>query len=202
MRSGTASGFECGLTDADKLSLLSLARKSIETYLGGDELDLSAIKGSEALNQPLGAFVTLHKKGELRGCIGTFHPGGPLYQVVAQMARQAAFSDYRFQPVTNGELDTLDIEISVLTPMKRIYDPKAVAVGRDGLYIKRGISAGVLLPQVPVEQGWDRIEFLDHTCLKAGLPPGAWKEKNTELYVFQAEVFGERSQQTSSSMEK
>ena len=118
------------------------------------------------------------------------------------MARQAAFSDYRFQPVTNGELDTLDIEISVLTPMKRIYDPKAVAVGRDGLYIKRGISAGVLLPQVPVEQGWDRIEFLDHTCLKAGLPPGAWKEKNTELYVFQAEVFGERSQQTSSSMEK
>jgi len=192
-QSGAASGFECGLTDSDKSLLLSLARKSIETYLGGNEIDLSVIKGSEALNQPLGAFVTLRKKGELRGCIGTFYPSGPLYQVVAQMARQAAFSDYRFQPVTNGELNALDIEISVLTPMKRIYDPKEVAVGRDGLYIKRGISAGVLLPQVPVEQGWERIEFLDHTCLKAGLPTGAWKDKNTELYVFQAEIFGESS---------
>jgi hypothetical protein len=181
-----------GLDESDKGRLLLLARKSIETYLSGLELEFEGTEESLALNKQLGAFVTLHKHGELRGCIGTFHPDGPLYRVVAQMARQAAFSDYRFGPVTNRELDDLDIEISVLTPMIRLYDPRKVKVGRDGLYISRGKCAGVLLPQVPVEQGWDRDEFLDHTCLKAGLAAGAWKEKNTELYVFRAEIFGER----------
>jgi hypothetical protein len=188
---GDSGNTQSSLTESERHLLLSLARKSVDTYFSGLEPDLAVADCSPALSQPRGAFVTLHKRGELRGCIGTFHPDGPLYRVVAQMARQAAFSDYRFRPVTNRELDTLDIEISVLTPMKRICDPNQVAVGRDGLYIKRGICAGVLLPQVPVEQGWDREQFLDHTCLKAGLPAGAWKEKNTELYVFQAEVFGE-----------
>ncbi len=140
----------------------------------------------------MGAFVTLHEEGELRGCIGTFHPGGPLFQVVAEMARQAAFSDYRFRPLAESEINSIDIEISVLTPMKRIYNSDSVMVGRDGLYVKRGNYAGVLLPQVPVEQGWDRTTYLDHACLKAGLTSSSWRSDQTELYVFQAEIFGER----------
>jgi len=186
----TNSGF--GLTESDKKLLLSIARESIETYLGGREYVIPRL-GSEILDQPLGAFVTLHERGDLRGCIGTFRPGGPLRQVVARMAREAAFSDYRFQPVTNRELESIDIEISVLTPMRKIDDPNNVAIGHDGLYVRRGINSGVLLPQVPVEQGWDREEFLDHACLKAGLPTRTWHDTETELYVFQAEIFGERS---------
>jgi len=187
-----ASGYEFGLTESDKITLLSLARRSIESYLGNREPMLPAIDSGSALNRPLGAFVTLHKKGELRGCIGTFHPGGPLYQVVAQMAGQAAFSDYRFAPVQNEELKKIDIEISVLTPMRRISDPREIVVGRDGVYIKKGAYSGVLLPQVPIEQGWGRDEFLDHACLKAGLTASSWKDKDTEIFVFQAEIFGER----------
>ena len=95
-------------------------------------------------------------------------------------------------PIGAEEINSIDIEISVLTPMKRIYNPDSVVVGRDGLYIKRGDCSGVLLPQVPVEQSWDRTAFLEHTCLKAGLPSSSWKNKDTELYVFQAEIFGER----------
>jgi AmmeMemoRadiSam system protein A len=107
------------------------------------------------------------------------------------MALEAGFSDPRFPPLKKEELDLLDIEISVLTPMKRIYDPELVEVGRDGLYMRQGVYSGVLLPQVPVEYGWDRIQFLQQTCRKAGLPTDSWKSKETELYVFQAEIFGE-----------
>jgi AmmeMemoRadiSam system protein B/AmmeMemoRadiSam system protein A len=186
-----ATGAEFGLSAQDKTFLLNIARQAIATELSGKEL-LFPQRMSEALQLQLNAFVTLNKHDELRGCIGTFRAPGPLYETIAQMARQAAFSDPRFMPVTKEELPDLDIEISVLTPMKRIYNPDSVVVGRDGLYMRRGNYAGVLLPQVPVEQGWGRIEFLDHTCLKAGLPTSAWKDKQTELYVFQAEIFGER----------
>jgi AmmeMemoRadiSam system protein A len=108
------------------------------------------------------------------------------------MAGQAAFSDYRFAPVQNEELKKIDIEISVLTPMRRISDPREIVVGRDGVYIKKGAYSGVLLPQVPIEQVWGRDEFLDHACLKAGLTASSWKDKDTEIFVFQAEIFGER----------
>jgi AmmeMemoRadiSam system protein A len=117
------------------------------------------------------------------------------------MARQAAFSDYRFRPVTNRELAGIDIEISVLTPMRKLERPEEIVVGRDGLSIQRGKDAGVLLPQVPVEQGWDREAFLDHACLKAGLPTGSWKDRDTRLYVFQADIFGEKPRKTSTSTE-
>jgi AmmeMemoRadiSam system protein A len=180
-----------GLDLKSRKLLLSIARESIKTRLEGKEL-IFPIDLPEAIKAPLGAFVTLNEAGELRGCIGTFHPDSPLYQVVAEMARQAAFSDYRFQPLIKGEFEAIDIEISVLTPMKRIYNPDSVVVGRDGLYIRRGNDAGVLLPQVPVEQGWDRATFLDHTCLKAGLPSSSWRSEQTELYVFQADIFSER----------
>ena len=102
-----------------------------------------------------------------------------------------SFADPRFPPLEKTELDQIEIEISVLTPMKRIYDPETVEVGRDGLYMIRGVNRGVLLPQVPVEHGWDRETFLDQTCLKAGLMPGTWKDDQTEIYVFQAEIFNE-----------
>ncbi|HBY99901.1 MAG TPA: hypothetical protein DEO84_01145, partial [candidate division Zixibacteria bacterium] len=180
-----------GLDSQGRKMLLSIARESIKTRLEGKELVFPDTM-PDALKLPLGAFVTLQEAGELRGCIGTFHPNSQLYQVVAEMARQAAFSDYRFGPLTKSEFNAIDIEISVLTPMKRIYNPDSVLVGRDGLYIRQGNNSGVLLPQVAVEQGWDRTTFLDHTCLKAGLPSSSWRSEQTELYVFQADIFGER----------
>jgi AmmeMemoRadiSam system protein B/AmmeMemoRadiSam system protein A len=189
--SDSGSAAEFGLSPGDKKTLLSIARQAIKSRLEGKTL-MFPKEIPSTLSQPLGAFVTLSESGDLRGCIGTFQPRNPLYEVVAEMARQAAFSDYRFPPIQPGELEHLDIEISVLTPMKRIYNPDSVEVGRDGLYVRRGQYSGVLLPQVPVEQRWDRTTFLDHTCLKAGLPSSSWRNEQTELYVFQAEIFSER----------
>ena len=185
-----ASGVEFGLTEADKKTLLKLARESIESAFEDKDPPYPA-QISGALNEKLGAFVTLNKNDRLRGCIGTFHADEALYKIIARMARQAAFSDPRFPPVEKEEIEHLHIEISVLTPMKRIKDPMTVEVGRDGLYMIKGINAGVLLPQVPIEYGWDRTKFLEQTCMKAGLHPDAWKEENTEIYTFQAEIFGE-----------
>ena len=174
----------------DRQMLLSIARESIKSYLEGKPYKLGQLPAS--LKVPSGAFVTLHEHGELRGCIGTFRETTPICQVISEMACQAAFNDYRFNPVAANEIDSLDIEISVLTPMNRIYDPKSVVVGRDGLYVIKGNRSGVLLPQVPIEQNWDRETFLAHTCLKAGLPSDSWRSPETELYVFQAEIFSER----------
>ncbi len=184
-----ASGIEFGLSVDDKKTLLEIARESIRAKLYGEELVLPAVSGSISLNQ--GAFVTLNKNNRLRGCIGTFSTSEPLYKTITEMACQAAFSDPRFPPVEKVEFELLDIEISVLSPMKRIDDPDLIEIGRDGLYIKNGFSSGVLLPQVPVEYDWDRKTFLEQTCRKAGLGPDVWKEEDTELYLFQAEIFGE-----------
>ncbi len=144
-----------------------------------------------ALKEPGGAFVTLHKYGELRGCIGTFQAEKPLYLVVKEMALSAAFNDPRFPPLSTEELPEVEIEISVLSPLAR-GKPEEVEVGRHGIYLIKGIFRGVLLPQVAVEHGWDRETFLDHVCLKAGLPPGCWRDPETEIYLFTAEVFSER----------
>ncbi len=185
-----ATGVEFGLSTDDKKTLLTVARQAIAARLSGEETP-SFGNRSAALEAKLGAFVTLNKQGRLRGCIGTFRAAEPLYQTIARMALEAAFSDPRFSPLEKEELEILDIEISVLTPMKRIYDPELVEVGKDGLYIRQGMYSGVLLPQVPVEYGWDRTQFLEQTCRKAGLPTDSWKSEQTELYVFQAEIFGE-----------
>ncbi len=185
-----ATGAEFGLSEDDKKTLLKIARESILTKFEGKNPPVPE-KMSEALRTNLGAFVTLNKDNRLRGCIGTFHPDQPLYTIIANMARQAAFSDHRFPAVSKEEVEHLDIEISVLTPMKKIIDPKLVEVGRDGLYKTNEFRSGVLLPQVPVEYGWDRIKFLEQTCLKAGLNPDAWKDKKTDIFTFQAEIFGE-----------
>ncbi len=185
-----ATGAEFGLSGDDKKALLDIARESISSGLNDVEMIMPE-NINDLLKLKLGAFVTLNKQGRLRGCIGTFAADDPLYKTIARMAREAAFSDPRFPTVTREEFDLLDIEISVLTPMKKISDPEVVEVGKDGLYVRQGMYSGVLLPQVPVEHAWDRKRFLEQTCLKAGLPPDAWKSDKTELYVFQAEIFGE-----------
>jgi AmmeMemoRadiSam system protein A len=136
-----------------------------------------------------GVFVTITSRGRLRGCIGQIKAVKPLYLAVADAARSAAFSDPRFRPVTRAELPGLHFEISVLSPFKPVKDHTKIVVGRDGLFIVSGGRGGLLLPQVPIEQGWDRAAFLRGICRKAGLPEGAWQKPGTRLYSFTAEVF-------------
>jgi AmmeMemoRadiSam system protein A len=143
------------------------------------------------LNDRRGVFVTLKNNGRLRGCIGYIMPVKPLFQAVQEMALQAACHDSRFSPVRADELKELSIEISVLSRLRRIGNVSEVRLGSDGLYIINGESSGLLLPQVAVEQGWERAEFLKQVCLKAGLPEDAWRDQATTLYRFTAEVFWE-----------
>jgi AmmeMemoRadiSam system protein A len=144
---------------------------------------------SQALKEKKGVFVTVKKRGQLRGCIGYTRGVKPLYKIVGEMAVAAAFHDPRFTPVTEAELSDLEIEISVLTPLKRIKDVEEIEVGKHGLLIEKGFRSGLLLPQVATEYGWDRKAFLEHTCLKAGLPRDAWKDGKTSICTFSAEVF-------------
>jgi AmmeMemoRadiSam system protein A len=145
----------------------------------------------EDLRRPAGAFVTLRKQGDLRGCIGSIRALEPLYRAVASSAVSAAFRDPRFFPVRKDELSQLELEISVMGPIEPVRDVAEIEVGRDGLIISRGRFAGLLLPQVASEYGWDRETFLDQTCLKAGLQPEAWRAPDTRIEKFAAEVFSE-----------
>ncbi len=178
------------LSDEEKARLKTLARNTLEAALFGKtvaDLDLSTLP--KALQEPRGAFVTLKRHGQLRGCIGHIEARWPLAHTVSRMALAAAFHDPRFPPLSSKEWNDLELEISVLSPLVRLKDPSQVQVGIHGLYMRRGSQAGLLLPQVPVEQGWNRETFLRQTCLKAGLNPEAWKEPETEIFVFTAEVF-------------
>ena len=179
------------LTPADKDALLKIARQSIRAGLENRETprvpeDLL----SDRLLTCCGAFVTLNKDGRLRGCIGRFMPEEPLYQVVQQMASAAAFRDTRFYPVAEGEMDDIHIEISVLTPLKRIYSAEEFSLGKQGIYIVKGNRSGTFLPQVAVSTGWNREEFLGHCSRdKAGIGWDGWKD--AELYTYEALVFEE-----------
>jgi AmmeMemoRadiSam system protein A len=133
--------------------------------------------------------VTLNKHGQLRGCIGRLAPDRPIGEVVSEMALAAAFQDPRFRPLSAGELKDIEIEISVLTPFKRIAGIDEIQVGKHGIMMKNAGSSGLLLPQVATDHGWDRNTFLEQTCQKAGLPKDAWKDKKTEIYIFSADVF-------------
>lgn len=188
---GASAPGEPGLTDAEKRVLVRLAREAIAARLAGGSFEPDA-GAHPVLRERRGAFVTLHsaRSGELRGCIGRLQPGESLADTVAEMAVAAATSDTRFPPVAPAELPDLRIEVSALGPMHPIR-PEDVEVGRHGLLISRSGRRGVLLPQVPVEHGWDRETFLDQTCVKAGLPPGSWRDGDAELLAFTAEVFGE-----------
>jgi AmmeMemoRadiSam system protein A len=153
------------------------------------------------LQQDRGAFVTINKNGELRGCIGYIAPLEPLIDTVRDVAAYAALRDSRFPPVTQAELGDLQYEVSVLSPLRRVFDIKQIQVGRHGLLMKKGDHEGVLLPQVPVEFEWDRKTFLEETARKAGLPASAWKDDDTDIFMFTALVFGEARLPQSSTPE-
>ncbi len=179
------------LTDEDKKMLLAIARTTIESYIkNGTIPQFDTSNFSKALKTPAGAFVTLKINGKLRGCIGRFMPGDPLWKVVQDMSIAAATDDPRFSPVTPDELDKILIEISVLTPLERVNSPEDVIVGKHGVYCRSGFQSGTLLPQVATEQGWDAEEFVRYCCkYKAGLDSDCWK--HGELYVYEAIVFDE-----------
>jgi len=178
------------LDAADKRVLLRLARETIVRYLRAETLPLPR-GGSARLLRESGAFVTLTFHGQLRGCIGRIQPEGTLIRLVSAMAAEAAFKDPRFAPVNARELKDLEVEVSVLTPMKPVGAPDGIVVGRDGVLLRVGDRAAVFLPQVAPQQGWGRIEMLDHLAEKAGLPADAWRDARAKLFAFQAEVFSE-----------
>lgn len=177
------------LTEAQREELLALARTTIEEYLESDRIP-DYETGDPTLARRSGVFVTLKEEGELRGCIGHTWAKLPLYQAVQQTAASAATEDPRFPPLTKEELAGVTVEISILSPLRRLTDVEQIQVGTHGLMIFKDGRQGLLLPQVPVEEGWDREEFLENLCLKAGLPTGCWQE-GASLYAFTAVVFGE-----------
>jgi len=178
------------LSPKDRQALLTIARQSIETCLKeGRELELAV--DAENLMARQGAFVTLKNHGELRGCIGRIESDIPLYQVVSEMAAAAAAEDSRFLPVEAEELKDIEIEISVLSPLKKITDAGEIKLGEHGVLVRKGLRSGVFLPQVAEETGWNLEEFMNNLCVrKAGLSPDCWKTGAADIYVFTAEVFG------------
>ncbi len=187
------ASFRFSLSDEEKSYLHELVLLSILQGLkertGSRELSQLPAPPTEKLCSPLGAFVTLKIGGSLRGCIGNVVGERPLHETVAVMAQCAAFSDPRFPPLSIDEYDALEVEISILSPMERCPDARLIEVGRHGLLMRNGPHSGLLLPQVPTEYGWDRETFLRHTCRKAGMDGMCWKDAQTEIYWFEAEVF-------------
>lgn len=173
------------LTDDDRAELRRIARDAIEARLAGRDY---VAPESEGLSVTKGIFVTLKVNGETRGSIGRMRSEDPLYQLVADIAPAAAFDDPRCDAVTADELDKLDIVISILSPLKRVHDVNDIKVGKHGLMIKLDMHTGMSLPYVAVENDWSLIEFLEQTCLKAGLPKNSYKEKRAEIYSFTAEI--------------
>lgn len=184
-------GGKAMLNKTERERLLEIARKSIETYLAtGRKLELS--EAGPLLSREMGAFVTLRENQELRGCIGNLAGKQPLYLAVRDMAVESATGDPRFPAVNPGELKNIDIEISVLSPLEMVSSSEEIELGKHGVLVKKGLHSGVFLPQVAEETGWTKEEFLSNLCShKAGLPADAWKDKDTEIYVFEAEVFSE-----------
>ena len=182
---------EFALTPAEKQELLRIARQSVEVAVREKKILPVPENEPEALRDARGAFVTLKEHGELRGCIGYMSPVKPLAETVRDVAAFAALEDRRFRPVSDSELPLLEYEISVLSPLHRVEDVNQIHVGQHGLLIRKGDYEGVLLPQVPTEQGWDRKTFLEQVCVKAGLPEQAWKDDDADLFMFTALVFDE-----------
>ncbi|HBX52053.1 MAG TPA: TIGR00296 family protein [Bacteroidales bacterium] len=183
---------EFEITEQDKKNLLFVARKTVDEYIKtGKEPKIDPKHFSDNIKTSCGAFVTLHKKGNLRGCIGRFIATEPLWEIVVQMAVAAATQDYRFPKVTKDELENIDIEISVLTPLKKIKNIDGFELGKHGIYISKGGKTGTFLPQVAKETKWNKEEFLGHCARdKAGLAWDGWKE--ADLFTYEAIVFGEK----------
>ena len=185
-------GEEAMLDKKQRKRLLEIARQSIQTYLEtGKKLEVT--ETDPVLRKEMGAFVTLHKKGQLRGCIGNLVGNQPLYLTVRDMAVEAAVADPRFAPLELSELKDIEIEISALSPLEKIDSVDKIKLGTHGVLVRKGFQSGVFLPQVATETGWSKEEFLSYLCAhKAGLSPDAWKDKTTEIYIFTAEVFSEK----------
>ncbi len=182
------AGVDLGFSTEEKEKLREVALQAIRCRCLGQAMPEVTVDAPR-LKAPGAAFVCIHKGGELRGCIGMLEARAPLWETVMKMAVEAAFGDPRFCAVSSEELDGLDIEISVLTPMQRISGLSEVEVGRHGLFIRKGFRAGLLLPQVATEHNLDGEGFLRWTCQKAGLPENAWNDRDVEIYVFSADVF-------------
>jgi MEMO1 family protein len=185
---------ECsGLDEKDKDQLLAIARNTIANYLKtGNIPDIKSESLSKGLQQKRGVFVSLHKHGDLRGCLGHFEADKPLWSIVQEMAVSSATQDYRFSPVISQELAQIHIEISVLSPLRRIKSEKEIILGKHGIYIRNGSNSGTFLPQVATATKWTKEEFLGHCAQdKAGIGWDGWKD--AELFVYEACVFGEKS---------
>jgi uncharacterized protein len=176
-----------------KHALLKVARDTVEAVIKGKRPPVVEADDPD-LSTHLGCFVTLKTGDELRGCIGQFIADRPLVNMIVEMAKASATGDSRFfdNPLTIDDLQYLDIEISVLSELKKTADPLSLRLGIDGIYIKRGHLSGCFLPQVATETGWSKVEFLSYCCShKAGLPEDSWRDSKTEVFLFSAEVFGE-----------
>jgi MEMO1 family protein len=187
-----ASSPDFSISIKDKKELLKIARTAIDNKVRDNKVpDINPSGYSKTLMTPSGAFVTLHEHGDLRGCIGRFTSDEPLYKVIREMAIASATQDTRFDPVAENEIVRLEIEISVLSPMKKINSIDEIVLGKHGIYIVKGMSAGTFLPQVATETGWNKEEFLGHCARdKAGIGWNGWKD--AEIYIYSAEVFSEK----------
>lgn len=188
------------MTDEEKHDLLRLARNSVESAVRRRQGAASGRRAAAAqetiafrgrLAQPGGAFVTIRLGGELRGCIGYIESPFPLGQVVVEVAEKAALEDPRFPPMTEGELGDASLEVSVLSPLRKVADINEIQVGTHGILLELGRRRGLLLPQVATEHGWDRLTFLQNTARKAGLPAEAWNDPEASLYIFSADIVEE-----------
>jgi uncharacterized protein len=177
------------LTEADQQVLLRIARNAVASYLARQSPHIPEAAG--ALKEVYGTFVSIHRDGELRGCIGNVHAVSPLYRTVAECAIAAAVGDPRFMPLSSAELPTVEFEISVLSPFQRVRDINDIEIGKHGLLISRRNARGLLLPQVAATHGWNRERFIQETCKKAGLKPDDWKQDVT-IESFGALVFSEK----------
>ena len=175
----------------NKILLLSIARKSISDYFSGKKT-VHDEKLDKELLEKSGCFVTLEKDGDLRGCIGYIEGVEPIIDAVIRMAREAAFNDPRFFPLSKEDFNKVEIEISVLTPLVKVKTIEEINVPGDGLLIRSGYNSGLLLPQVAVDWGYDRKQFLSQTCLKAGLDRRCFLSSDAKIYKFQAEIFSEK----------
>jgi AmmeMemoRadiSam system protein A len=177
-------------SDSDRQRLLRIARDAIVAHVGGAIAPEHAVCDGELSGRRGGAFVTLHRGGQLRGCVGHIELDEPLVDVVRRCAVAACSSDPRFPPVAASELPQLAVELSLLGHLEPIAGPDEIEIRRHGLVVEKGWHRGLLLPQVATEWHWGRQEFLEHTCRKAGLSPDAWKY-DAKIWRFEAEVFGE-----------
>lgn len=183
---------DLNLEEQEKAYLLQEARESIRLRFEGSSLqEVPGKRYSPNLESACGAFVTLHKHGHLRGCIGRMSSPLPLYLTIRKLALQAAFEDPRFPPLNEDELNDCELEISILSPMELCPDTDCVEAGKHGVYLSYLDHSAVFLPQVATEQGWDRKTLLDQLCMKAGLYLGAWRERGAQVYIFTAQVISE-----------